>query len=66
MKIILTLQVKLSFMIVGHTHYTIDRLFSQLSVKLKKRDTITINDLNASIKDVWAAENVQGELQTLR
>lgn len=38
-------KVKISFLLVGHTHENIDQLFSRFAVALRKADVWTMDDL---------------------
>ena len=38
-------KVKISFLLVGHTHENIDQLFSRMAISLRKSDVWTIQDL---------------------
>ena len=43
LRIIVLLQIELSFLMVGHTHEDIDQSFSCLSRYLRKHDALTVS-----------------------
>lgn len=43
-------QVKLNFLVVGHTHENVDQLFSRVNTHLKADDTMTPKDLYNVLK----------------
>ncbi|KAK2549232.1 hypothetical protein P5673_030338 [Acropora cervicornis] len=45
--------VKLSYLLVGHTHEDVDQMFSRISESLKKEDTTTLKALRILINDSY-------------
>ena len=46
-------KIKVSFMVKGHTHEIIDQMFSRLSVLLRKRDAITIEEMMKACEEAY-------------
>lgn len=49
--------IELSYLLVGHTHEDIDRLFSNLWTILAERDILTIHDAKAGMEEFFARSN---------
>ncbi|KXJ22492.1 hypothetical protein AC249_AIPGENE2579 [Exaiptasia diaphana] len=43
-------KVRLSYLMVGHTHEDIDQMFSRISVTLRKSDAVTLEELKSIIR----------------
>ncbi|XP_045208259.2 uncharacterized protein LOC123560063 [Mercenaria mercenaria] len=43
-------EVWISFLIVGHTHEDVDQCFSRISMKMRNRNTLTLNELHSVIQ----------------
>ncbi|XP_068687066.1 uncharacterized protein [Montipora foliosa] len=46
-------KVRLSYLMVGHTHEDIDQMFSRISVALARSDAVTLDDLISVIRDAY-------------
>ncbi|XP_053398137.1 uncharacterized protein LOC128556611 [Mercenaria mercenaria] len=58
-------KVKLSFLMVGHTHEDIDQIFSRLSVWLSREDVFTISSLIKCFESCSRKSNITGISQTV-
>ena len=58
-------QVKLSFLMVGHTHEDIDQMFSRLAVGLHGKAVCTLEDLQDSISRSYTPQPITDHLTNL-
>ncbi len=61
----LLMQIKLSFLPVGHTHEDIDQMFSRFSTYLNKHDAITPSELFTALQNSYSPSPVLEQSKVL-
>lgn len=61
----LLLQVKLSFLMVGHTHEDVDQLFSRVSIQIGNKAIKTLDHLHAEIQQSYHPEPMTTFLENI-